>query len=64
MTVLRRPLLDRFMEKFVVDQSGCWLWTAKTSRGYGQIVPAVVMERCFTRIVFRTNCSSTQSPMV
>ena len=34
----KRPLLIRFTEKYVVDNSGCWLWTgAKTGNGYGVI---------------------------
>lgn len=32
------PLLIRFTEKYVIDKSGCWLWTgAKTGNGYGTI---------------------------
>lgn len=34
----RRPLSDRFHEKFVQEPvSGCWLWTASVSRGYGHM---------------------------
>ena len=32
----RRPQIDRFNEKFVVDVNGCWLWQASTDKdGYG-----------------------------
>lgn len=35
----RRPLRERFEEKFVRDPSGCWLWTASVNgNGYGQIL--------------------------
>ncbi len=35
----RRPLLERFAEKYIPEpNTGCWLWTgAVSSRGYGQI---------------------------
>lgn len=34
---MKRPAIERFMEKVVVDQSsGCWNWTAaKSNHGYG-----------------------------
>lgn len=32
-----RPFLDRLVEKFDVDASGCWIWTASTRNGYGQV---------------------------
>jgi hypothetical protein len=33
-----RPVLDRLSEKFEIDhETGCWEWTAATSRGYGVI---------------------------
>lgn len=28
----------RFWSKVVVDATGCWLWAANTSMGYGQII--------------------------
>ena len=31
-----RPLWDRFAEKMEVVASGCWQWTAATSKGYGK----------------------------
>lgn len=35
---MARPLADRFNEKWVpVPESGCWLWTASTTHGYGQL---------------------------
>lgn len=39
MTVLRRPLIDRFSEKYVLDEeAGCWLWTGAIDLvGYGRI---------------------------
>lgn len=36
MTVERRPIVDRFEEKFIPEpNSGCWLWTGAMSGGYG-----------------------------
>ena len=33
---MRRPTLERFMDKVVKRQDGCWEWTAKRTRdGYG-----------------------------
>jgi HNH endonuclease len=32
-----RPKAERFWEKVKKDESGCWLWTAKTNGKYGQI---------------------------
>lgn len=36
-----RPLIDRFTEKYVIDEkTGCWNWTAaKNNAGYGMIHP-------------------------
>ena len=35
---MNSALIARFFDKFTpVPESGCWLWTASTSRGYGQI---------------------------
>jgi len=34
----RRPLLDRFQEKYQVNEAGCWVWTATgVANGYGTI---------------------------
>jgi len=34
----RKSLHERFEEKYIVDEStGCWLWQAATSSGYGVI---------------------------
>lgn len=31
-----RPLIDRFSTKYVIDSTGCWLWTAhRAKNGYG-----------------------------
>jgi len=33
-----RPLIERFTEKYEpVTETGCWIWTAALSDGYGQI---------------------------
>lgn len=29
-----RPAIDRFLEKFYVDDGGCWIWTACRFNGY------------------------------
>lgn len=28
-----RPAIDRFVEKYVVAENGCWLWTARLNAG-------------------------------
>lgn len=33
----RRPIMERLMEKVVVDPSGCWLFTGARASGYGRI---------------------------
>lgn len=39
MSVKARPPIDRFMEKVLIDASGCWLWTgAKKAAGYGNFM--------------------------
>ena len=38
---LRRPIMDRLMEKRRIEENGCWIWTGKlmtgTAAGYGRI---------------------------
>ena len=34
---MARDVLDRLADKFDIDESGCWLWTASIRDGYGQI---------------------------
>lgn len=37
-TLPRRPAIDRFIENYRIDASGCWLWTGHSlPRGYGRI---------------------------
>ena len=33
----QRPLLERLMEKVIVNENGCWIFTGSLDRGYGQI---------------------------
>jgi len=33
-----KPVSERLASKYVVDESGCWLWTAtRDARGYGKV---------------------------
>lgn len=32
-----RPIEQRFAEKYRINESGCWIWTAAKSRGYGYL---------------------------
>lgn len=31
------PVLDRLLDKLEFPDSGCWIWTGSTRKGYGQI---------------------------
>lgn len=31
----RRTPIERFEEKYVVDPTGCWIWSATKASGYG-----------------------------
>lgn len=33
----RRPIMERLMEKVIVDPAGCWLFTGARASGYGRI---------------------------
>lgn len=34
---VRRPAVDRFREKYIIDSKECWIWTASTyPQGYGR----------------------------
>lgn len=36
--MIRKSLVDRFTEKYIKDDSGCWIWTGALHwEGYGQI---------------------------